>query len=253
VSTALRIGFAVSGLLHVAAVTAFSISTSAPLPANESPQPLTLRLAVFEPPVAQGLPPAESPIESVPPRPDPVVSKAPEPQPVISRPHRVASVAKPKPKSKSKPKPRVKPKPKLVPKPSAAKMIDAEPREFESVNVRPPLASTAVRRPVRPEQELSAHQRQHYLAALAAQINRRRYYPKIARRRGEQGRVVVSFVVSKYGELSDMKVVESSGIKRLDEAALKTLRRASPFKPIPTALDKERWSISVPIEFKLRG
>jgi protein TonB len=48
-------------------------------------------------------------------------------------------------------------------------------------------------------------------------------------------------------------VTESSGSRRLDEAALKTLRRISPFQPIPEALARDAWSITVPIAFHLNG
>jgi hypothetical protein len=34
---------------------------------------------------------------------------------------------------------------------------------------------------------------------------------------------------------------------------LKTLRRVTPFRPIPEALDRDNWPISVPIAFSLRG
>jgi protein TonB len=102
-------------------------------------------------------------------------------------------------------------------------------------------------------QAADAQQSQHYLAALAASIDRRKYYPRASRRRGEEGRVVVSFVIRKTGELTDLKVTESSGSRRLDEAALKTLRRISPFQPIPEALARDAWSITVPIAFHLNG
>ena len=64
---------------------------------------------------------------------------------------------------------------------------------------------------------------------------------------------MVSFVIRKTGELTDLRVTGSSGSRRLDEAALKTLRRISPFQPIPEALARDAWSITVPIAFHLKG
>ena len=95
--------------------------------------------------------------------------------------------------------------------------------------------------------------KQHYLAALAAEINRNKYYPLSSRRRGEEGTVLVRFVIQKDGDFSDLSVVESSGSRRLDKAALKTLRRVAPFRKIPESVGRSHWSITVPIAFSLRG
>ena len=38
----------------------------------------------------------------------------------------------------------------------------------------------------------------------------------------------------------------------LDEAALKTIRRVNPFRPLPDELGKESWALAVPIAFTLK-
>ena len=117
---------------------------------------------------------------------------------------------------------------------------------------RAPVKLASVSKPRPPVPLADQQERQHYLAALAAKINRRKYYPAAARRRGEEGRVVVRFVVRADGELTDLGIVESSGSRRLDAAALKTLRRVSPFRPLPEVLERDHWPISVPIAFSLK-
>ena len=99
--------------------------------------------------------------------------------------------------------------------------------------------------------EPTRHER-HYLAALATRINRRKYYPRMSRRLGEQGMAVLSFVIRRDGGLADIRIVDSSGHSRLDQAAVKTLHRVSPFEPIPATIDRDEWPISVPIVFSLR-
>lgn len=94
--------------------------------------------------------------------------------------------------------------------------------------------------------------RRAYLADLVAAIHRNKFYPRQSRRRREQGTVVVAFTIEKDGTLSDVRVTNSSSIARLDRAALKTLSRLSPFRPIPAGLARDRWPIRVPIEFSLR-
>ncbi|WP_372830838.1 energy transducer TonB [Pontibacterium sp.] len=50
-------------------------------------------------------------------------------------------------------------------------------------------------------------------------------YPKLARRRGQEGTVWLNVQVDTAGEVSDIEVLESSGFSQLDQAALKTVRR----------------------------
>jgi len=45
-------------------------------------------------------------------------------------------------------------------------------------------------------------------------------YPPISRRLAEQGAVIVAYTIGADGEVSDMKVVKSSGYQRLDDAAI---------------------------------
>lgn len=55
-------------------------------------------------------------------------------------------------------------------------------------------------------------------------------YPSIAKRMGEEGRVVMQVLVNEKGRAEKVEVVQSSGFKRLDEAAKLALMRAL-FKP----------------------
>lgn len=56
-------------------------------------------------------------------------------------------------------------------------------------------------------------------------------YPRSAN--GERGEVVVRFTVAAQGGASGVSVVRSSGNAVLDQAAMETVGRASPFPPIP--------------------
>jgi protein TonB len=61
-------------------------------------------------------------------------------------------------------------------------------------------------------------------------------YPEAAKVTGLQGRLVLKFVLNKDGSLRDLKVVKSSGVDILDDAAIKAIRRAAPFYAIPKNL-----------------
>ena len=51
-------------------------------------------------------------------------------------------------------------------------------------------------------------------------------YPRMSQRRGEEGTVVLSIQVLPNGKSGVVKIVESSGFKRLDEAAVKAAKKA---------------------------
>jgi protein TonB len=71
-------------------------------------------------------------------------------------------------------------------------------------------------------------------------------YPRIARKMGWEGRVIVSFVVDKDGRIQDVHIVESSGFTALDKNAIATIKKAAPF-PCPTV----RAELVVPVVYRL--
>lgn len=83
------------------------------------------------------------------------------------------------------------------------------------------------------------------LAAVAAELRQafetHFYYPLLARRKGWEGRVTMSVRVEADGRFSDIRVIESSGYRVLDSAAVDCLRRAARLSRaegvIQTALD----------------
>lgn len=255
--SSLRIGLLVSGALHVAVVAAIAQSPREPMPVAQQQRPLAMKLAMFEPPPLA--PEVRPQVEYQPPAPAPEPPPEPEtpPEPIQAEaapPEPVVKPEAPPPVVKKAVEPRPRPVRKRVTKPKAKRPRPVEPpRPQRPVVATAPVTTepVAVERPPPVAVDLAA--KQHYLAALAAQINRRKFYPRAARRLGEEGQVVVHFVIRRNGELTDLRVTESSGSPRLDEAALKTLHRVTPFKPIPVGLGSEQWPISVPIAFSLRG
>ena len=77
-------------------------------------------------------------------------------------------------------------------------------------------------------------------------------YPPIARRLGEQGRIVLRVRVDAGGNPASVEVVEGSGSPRLDAAALQTVAswRFTPAMRGATPVDS--W-VQVPIVFKLEN
>ncbi|MDX5333720.1 MAG: energy transducer TonB [Gammaproteobacteria bacterium] len=134
----------------------------------------------------------------------------------------------------------------------------------EPVAGRPPAASTAVPpassasasaapspQPAAATAGLIASIEQAYKTALQAEIARHRSYPLMARRLRQEGTVAVGFVVQADGQLTAIELLESSGHRLLDEAALAAVREVARFRPIPEELDRQDWPLSVPLNFRL--
>jgi protein TonB len=91
-----------------------------------------------------------------------------------------------------------------------------------------------------------------YLDGLRRAIEKNRYYPRKAHRRGREGQVLVSFVVQADGRITDIRVSEGSDWRSLDKAAVDALERLGRYEPIPAAFGREQWALRVPINFALK-
>lgn len=72
-------------------------------------------------------------------------------------------------------------------------------------------------------------------------------YPRMARKMGWEGKVVVCFVICKDGHVENMRIIKSSGFSALDKNALETIKKAAPF-PNPPA----KAELTVPVIYRLR-
>lgn len=90
-----------------------------------------------------------------------------------------------------------------------------------------------------------------YLAKIRMIIEQNKIYPKSAKRLNQMGKVNVCFVISKNGQIQNIKIVKKSSFERLDEAAIEILTKINSFEPIPEKLNKNSWEITVPIVYQI--
>lgn len=128
----------------------------------------------------------------------------PEPAPEVPKP------PKPKPQPTPRPEPEPKPKPELAPEPAA----EAAPATPVQAPIETPSPVQAPPAPVTPPR-----------ADAAFLNNPPPQYPAMARRLHQQGRVVLDVYILADGSVGEVRVKQSSGFARLDEAALKAVRR----------------------------
>ncbi len=90
-----------------------------------------------------------------------------------------------------------------------------------------------------------------YLNKLRNLIEDKKIYPNSAKRLKQQGRVIVSFLITKEGNFKNISLKDSSKYKKLNKAALELLNNISKFEPIPDELGKNKWVIEIPINYKI--
>jgi periplasmic protein TonB len=86
-----------------------------------------------------------------------------------------------------------------------------------------------------------------YDALVIGHLQRFKRYPGAAH--GASGTVLVAFTLDRTGRVIDSTMTTSSGNRVLDEEALDTLHRASPFPPFPAAKPGTQDSYIVPVNF----
>ena len=103
----------------------------------------------------------------------------------------------------------------------ASKVPDPEQQE----NVAPAqILQATAKQSIALDNERSARE-----SLIRNHLERFKYYPASARRRGITGEVEVAFELNDQGEAAELKILSGSGYTVLDRAALKTVRRAEPF------------------------
>ncbi len=190
----------------------------------------------------------------------------PEPKPVQK--------PKPKPKPLVKPKPKPKPKPVVKPKPKPKPQTKQKPQQkvVEKQKIQEPIKKPVLKEPAKIAQNVvhkaaakpvaSAQrvdtkkierEKAEYLKAVREEIERNKYYPRIARKLHQTGIVEVEFVIRKDGRIEKISVITPCRHSRLNKAAVKTLEKIGSFKPLPAVFDSERLVLKVPINYKLKA
>lgn len=90
-----------------------------------------------------------------------------------------------------------------------------------------------------------------YQDMVKQRIEQVRRYPAWARKQGIEGIVRVSFIVLATGEAKGISIIGSSGSRILDAEVIDTIKRASPFAPIPKGAGASSIQMDVSLVFTL--
>ena len=184
-----------------------------------------------------------------------VVIKKPEPKPepivekVIEKP---LEIIKPLPKTKSENiiKHEEKKEKKVIQEKPLQKVEEVKTLEPMKPQIQEQSSQENIQKEVVDLNKIEALENE-YLSKLRYLIEKNKIYPQSAKRLNQMGKVHVCFVISKDGQIKDVKVVKDSNYKRLNEAALEILAKINRFEPIPEKLNKNSWEITVPIVYQI--
>lgn len=90
-----------------------------------------------------------------------------------------------------------------------------------------------------------------YYHHLSVRIKGYMHYPPELVNEHKKGSVYVSFVLHRNGNISDLKIVESSGDSRFDKAALQAIQMSAPFPHFPAEIVEDRMTLFVPVTFSV--
>lgn len=88
-----------------------------------------------------------------------------------------------------------------------------------------------------------------YFTKIKQTIEQQWEYPEMALRYGLQGRLSLEFTIGASGQLEQLRMIRSSGSDLLDEEALRAIKAAAPFPPIPSWIKPVPLSISASMEY----
>lgn len=92
-----------------------------------------------------------------------------------------------------------------------------------------------------------------YQDMIKQRIEQARRYPSWARKRKTEGTIYLRFTVLPNGTSQEIRILRSSGSKKLDKEAVFTIKRAEPFPSAPKEICTSQLQMEIAIVFKLSG
>ena len=90
-----------------------------------------------------------------------------------------------------------------------------------------------------------------YAAEMIRKIKRNWEVPALARY-GVKGRLTIRFYINKDGHVDGERILSNSGVPPFDNAAFLAIAHASPFRPLPSDLGKDREGVTVTFFYNIR-
>lgn len=90
-----------------------------------------------------------------------------------------------------------------------------------------------------------------YMALVRGMLEASKRYPRRALERGDQGVVVLWFVINRYGQVINYRIEQSSGSTILDGEVVRLIKKVNKFPMMPDEVARDSLEITIPIRFVL--
>jgi len=181
----------------------------------------------------------------------PVAEPSPKAQPKLAHVSKPEPVRKPQSPHKDKPQP-------------VAVAVISKTNPVRQKDITPPVVENTVTSPLDtqidrtethddPASQLASIEsnNKRLESVLQKAFNAEFYYPRLAVRRGWQGKVQLGLRIEADGHLSDIRVMQGSGYTLLDNAALKSLNKVEVLPTAVSLLDGRSLELILPVEYRL--
>jgi periplasmic protein TonB len=197
--------------------------------------------------------PAPTPPTPAPPIPVPEPQPEPQPRPVVEAPPQQPDTPLPEAPLSPVPKPAV-----VLPKPPPKPRLKPveHPPQAEPERPPPPAAPavTAPPAPVTaPPAVNSGAARASWQAQLVGWLARYKRYPRLAQEQRQEGVVTLRFTMDRAGHVLAAQIEKGSGFPMLDDEVSALIQRAQPLPAPPPEVTGAQITLSLPVEFSLRG
>jgi protein TonB len=177
------------------------------------------------------------------PKPEPLKKKIEEAKP---------EKPKEKPKTEKVQTPKPKPKPKPDPEPAVTQTPTPQPTQQQAAVAAPVQPSVAPAAPSAADIARRAAAEANWEGILLSHLEQHKKYPRLARKRHEQGTAYLRFRMHRSGEVLSFALERSAGHEALDEEVLAMIKRAQPLPALPPEVTDSEVEIVVPVQFTLR-
>ena len=139
-------------------------------------------------------------------------------------------------------------------KPAASGSLKREKKERETAKISS-LSTSGEQGTGREIAEMALQEservRASYRQALAAWLERHKFYPLAARRLGLEGKGSLLIRINRSGKVQSRAIASPTSSTLLDAAALDMVARSDPFPAMPADLGGDHLEFVVPVEFRL--
>lgn len=217
----------------------FAVTAGKVLPPTPSAPPAMMFMRVMEEITPEDLPPADE-----------------ELQKILAEDSEFDIPAPPRPEPEPKPEPKPKPKPKPAPKREAPRRkqppapVKEAPRESAAVNAPAgEISGSSADAAAVAERRAEGELRSRLLDRLIAEIEKRKKYPRQARRSGAEGTCTLEIRVDAAGVVQSCGLAKGSGSPVLDAA---TSRLAGRLAGMDTGVRGKAFRVLIPVRYSLR-